>query len=836
MFTALNSLKGNLGKLFAVAFVLTIAFSFSVQAAGEVDPNFKANLQQPGASGRAVAVQQDGKVLVGGNFKAANGEGRTNLARFNPDGSVDTSFEAVEVNGTVFVIKIQPDGRILIGGNFNFVGGLQTPGVARLNANGAVDASFSTRNTPNTNFCGTVYTIAPQTDGKIFIGGEFSFNSCGNGFPGLARLNSNGSIDGTFQTSGLLNIREIAPLSSGKVLIAGNGVLVRGNQNGSQDTSFTTGAINGQIEAMVIQPDDKILIAGSFTSVNGFPQGRIARLNPDGSLDAAFNLNNAGFAGTVFDLALMPDGKIIAAGNFTSYNGLARRNLLRLNPDGSLDTAFNYNAGANNQFVHDAEVLPDGRVYIAFEYVGTDPALLRKIARINADGTNDTSFNARLSINGVGYKILPLPDGKILVGGLFTQINESNRASLARLNPDGTVDSSWTPVAIGGTSTASVIDIALQSDGRILVGGDIGSPRADLLRLNADGSLDTTFNTPVSPNSVIRRIVVQPDGKILIGGSFTLSSPSTNGMIARLNSDGSPDPTFAIDNINAGSGILQDLILQPDGKILISGSFTQVFGVNRGRIARLNANGTLDTTFNPPLGANGQILKMALQLDGKIVIGGQFTAVNGANRSYLARLNPDGSLDADFVPSANAQVYTIKLQTDAKILIGGLFTGINSIQRVRYARLNANGSVDLSLDSATGANDAVLDIALQTDGRILIAGLFTSVSNQPRLGLARLLNSTSAGRTLFDYDGDGRADFTVFRPSSGFWYRLNSSNNAFIAEQFGNSADRIAPADYDADGRTDIAVWRASGLGNAGLSYFFITNSSTNTYRQEQFG
>jgi uncharacterized delta-60 repeat protein len=130
-------------------------------------------------------------------------------------------------------------------------------------------------------------------------------------------------------------------------------------------------------------------------------------------------------------------------------------------------------------------------------------------------------------------------------------------------------------------------------------------------------------------------------------------------------------------------------------------------------------------SFNPSFGANNLVYTGALQPDGKIIAGGDFTTVNGVNRSFLGRFNADGSLDSTFLPNANAPVYSIVIQPDGRILISGAFSLIDGVTRNRYARLNANGSVDLSFNSSVGANNVASEIALLPDGRVLIGGNFT---------------------------------------------------------------------------------------------------------------
>ncbi len=243
-------------------------------------------------------------------------------------------------------------------------------------------------------------------------------------------------------------------------------------------------------------------------------------------------------------------------------------------------------------------------------------------------------------------------------------------------------------------------------------------------------------------NSTVHALALQIDGKILIGGSFTSYNGTTQNRIARLNADGSFDPTFT----GGANSQVYTIALQPDGKILIGGGFFNYNLTSRNSIARLNADGSLDLTFNPGTGANSDVQTIALQTDGKILIGGSFTSYNGTTRNYIARLNADGTLDLTFNPGtgANDFVQTIALQPDGKILMGGGFTSYNGTTQNYITRLNVDGTIDLTFNLGTGANSAVLDIALQPDGNILIGGGFTAYNGIGRNRVARIMGDPIA--------------------------------------------------------------------------------------------
>jgi len=194
-----------------------------------------------------------------------------------------------------------------------------------------------------------------------------------------------------------------------------------------------------------------------------------------------------------------------------------------------------------------------------------------------------------------------------------------------------------------------------------------------------------------------------------------------------LNADGSLDTDF---NPSVGGHHVSTSAVQADGKIIIGGDFTTVNGTSRNRIARLNTDGSLDTSFNS--GANNYVETITVQADGKIIIGGQFSAFNGTARNGIARLNADGTLDTSFNPGsgANSYVYTSAVQADGKIIIGGYFTTFNGTAHNRIARLNTDGSIDASFNPGSGANASVITSAVQADGKIIIGGGFTSVTEQ----------------------------------------------------------------------------------------------------------
>ncbi len=218
----------------------------------------------------------------------------------------------------------------------------------------------------------------------------------------------------------------------------------------------------------------------------------------------------------------------------------------------------------------------------------------------------------------------------------------------------------------------------------------------------------------------------------MIGGSFTTVGGTARNRMARLNADGTLDTGF---NPNASDQVYSTAV-QADGKIVFGGQFTTVGGTARNRMARVNADSTLDPGFNPDV--SGDVYNLVVQADGKIVIGGTFITVAGTLRARMARLNADGTLDTGFNPNANNAVLNTALQADGKIVIGGAFTTVDGTARNRIARLHADGKLDAGFNP--NANNQVFSTAVQADGKIVIGGQFTTMGGTARNRMARLLN------------------------------------------------------------------------------------------------
>src|ERR1041385_7613978 len=533
-------------------------------------------------------------------------------------------------------------------------------------------------------------------------------------------------------------------------------LLVSTPQAGDVDFLFDSGSgINGPINSMAIQPDGKLLIAGTFTTVAGAVRHGLARLNIDLSTDHTFMNGMSGADGDINTLdlygseiasvALQLDGKVVIGGNFPSVNGKDRIGIARLKADGSLDNGFNPGTGANDR-VAAVVMQTNGKILVGGWFTRVNGTNRNYIARLNVDGSLDTGFNAAPIANGALASVdlvAVQTNGQVLIAGQFSSVNGTNRSGIARLNANGSLDTTFNPnVRDNFGGLGSVDSVALQTNGQVLIAGRFssvnGTNRSGIARLNANGSLDTTFDPDAGANGNVSSVALQLDGKVLIGGSFLQVKGTDRSRIARLNTDGSLDTGF--DPGSGPDGSVYRVVSQPDGKVLIDGSFKSVNRTNRNSLARLNADGSLAPEFTQSRGPDNSVDSIAPQPDGRILIGGAFTSIEGTTqvglRRGLARLLTDGTRDSGFNPPPSVSdfdVYSIALQSNGKVVVGGHFSyfltnpqsvGNEFTYRNNIARFNADGSLDTSFNAEAGG--IIYSVALQSDGKVLVGGQFGS--------------------------------------------------------------------------------------------------------------
>jgi uncharacterized delta-60 repeat protein len=726
-------------------------------------------------------------------------------------GTIDATFNSVDsgfwkgntFNGGVSASFLQKDGKFIIAGSFSKFNDTKATRITRFNADGTIDPTFNNTGTG----ANTIQKVISQPDGKIFIAGAFTIYN-GIARKGVARLNTDGSLDNTFDPGSGLGLlgsynQTMVLQSDGKIIVGGsfksfNGItagnVVRINPDGKQDTTFHIGTgFNARIFSMVLQNDGKVIISGSFTSYNAIPCNFLVRLNPGGSLDNTFNTGGSGPDSQASSILLQDDGKILITGTFKNYNGSTRNGIARLNADGTLDNTFAVSAGTFTGTLLETCKQTDGKIIVS-EALTTAGASRGWLVRLNAGGTVDNSFY-ELGVNNNVRTFFQQSDGKIIAGGTFTNCNGILRNYIARLNADGSIDKNVFNV-VGKGLNGELWASAVQNDGKILIGGFFtsynGKERMNMARLHTDGSLDTTFNTTgTGTNNGIECIVPQADGKILVGGWFKSYNGVTRGGLVRLNSDGSLDTTLKSDPGFDAS--VEHISVQADGKIILCGDFVTYNGIPANNILRLHPNGSLDTTFKPKTGATQLIWRTLIQPDGKIVLGGHFGITNGTTIiSNIARLNPNGSVDTSFHcgNGADNSIFALGLQKDGKIIIGGQFKMYNGLPTNNVARLNANGTLDNTFNSGSGINSGptIWTLAIQDNGKIIAGGNFNSFNGTAANSLVRL-------------NSDGTLD-NVFKNTLGATNKVISTT---ALQQDGKIIIGGSFTDYNGAGRNNVA-------------------------------
>ena len=682
---------------FVIVFSVSI-FNTAYCQEGIVDVTF--NTDDDGLLGdgfdntvRTVSLQSDGNLIVGGDFLNFNGAATPKLCRLLPDGSKDPSFVlGTGFTGNVYCTLLQPDGKIIVGGAFTSFNGSTANRLIRLNPDGSRDASFDTSIAASS---GIIYSVAMQADGSLIVGGSF-VNYNGVSASRIARILPNGNLDTTF--------------------------------------AIGTGA-NSLVEEAHIQQDGKIILGGSFVSFNGTACGRIIRLNTNGTVDASF-VQGAGFDANISALTTQADGKIMVGGDFLVYNGIVVNRIIRLNPDGTLDASFISGIGLNTGTVEVIKVNAVGSIMLGGSFSGTyNGTNVNRLLLLDSNGVLDPIFDIGAGPGSASILTLALePDGSWYVGGSFSVFDSQNQGRLAKVDATGVLDIGYLTAGVGFDN--SVLKVVSLPDNKTLVVGNFskfnGVSAPKIARLLIDGAIDPTFNVAaIGADGLVRNAIVQSDHKIIIGGSFLHYNGVLVNRIARVLPDGSVDLSFNTGGAGFNSQIY-GLALQPDGKIIVGGNFTKFNGSNVNRLVRLLPDGTLDTSFTIGLGADAIVESVLVQPDGKVVVGGRFSSFNGSVHSRLVRLNIDGSVDTSFIIGAgfDKNVYCVEMQSDTKLIVGGSFLNYKGSVARRIIRLNVDGSSDTSFASGAGfSNGDVRAVLIQPDGRVLIGGAFSGTYN-----------------------------------------------------------------------------------------------------------
>jgi uncharacterized delta-60 repeat protein len=710
-------------------------------ATGSFDTAFNTSSINDGAQ------QADGKIVLVGTFTFFEGQAVGRIIRLNLDGTIDTSFNSGGIGfasgSFISSIKIQTDGKIIIAGNFNTYNGTSVGRIIRLNSDGSIDTGFTIGTGPNN----TVQTVDIQSDGKILIGGTFtSYN--GVTINRLARLNVDGTLDTSFNIgTGFDNSVNDVKISTLGIYACGsftsfNGVsgtvisnLIRLNSNGTRDTGFAKNFNTGvETRSICVLPDNSVVIGGTFSTNNsGNILVGLARYNSNGTTFSNFrtvgnHIAGSGSNGVVKVIYIASDNSLLVCGSFQKFGyKFPSRYFAKVNIDGSDPTTppsfgfINFKGVGTGNIINNIVELSGGKILLMGNF------LISSTSNFNSN-PNDI------------YNLV-----KIQGSNSFTTLNLRSTQIGAS--------------SVYGFYLDHLNNIYIYGDIAYTPEGAFGYRR--ILKFDNQGNL--LYDDPINLNNVtedniayVSNIKRLSDGNFLVIGQFKAAFGNYVNAIVKISESGVFLSTPGASNISVGSSTV--IKEDSDGKVYIGGSFTSAFagGGSGNCIVRLNPNMTADTSFfvnftNSSTSSRTSVVDMAIQSDGKIVIIGGFDRFNTISRRYIARINTDGTLDTTFVVGTgffttsdgftdSLSTSSMILQNDGKVIVCGRFISYNGFSSRGIIRLNSDGSVDTTFNVGTGFDLKVDRIYMTSDGKIHAVGDFRSYNGNPAVSYC-VLNS-----------------------------------------------------------------------------------------------
>ena len=755
---------------------LLLSFSGIAQM---IDPAFAPLITRPGDVEK-LRLLPDGKFMAAGSFTMANRIKESSVARFNPDGSLDPSFQST-IPFSVTAMAVQPDGKIIIGGSFTDT---NTDGlhILRLNADGSQDLSFQAGSIP----AGTINDIEIEFSGTILVGGAFTLYD-GMQAQGLVRLEDNGSLSQIIPLDpgpgNTIFVSDLITQVNGRFVIGGT---IVGGPNGPEGyISYRT--YNGQ-------PVGSFNFSSNLPGVNNFMTsirditldnlGRIVLtsstfliryavvvLNVDGSIN-----NWSDIFGIPMALALNPDGDIMIAGEFNNTNAVHR-----YVPNAGLDY-YDFGPGADG-VIRQLAFYQDGSYIIGgnFSAFNGQPAL--GMEHFDEQGLPDLSFDAMLERPGRVNAIARYDEDRICIGGDFAMIDDHFSVNVARLmisNAD--MDPLFSGPSISYRNTINAI--AVDTEDRMILGGTNNATgdvmgQSPLIRLNPDGTIDADFTIAPLPLGHIQQLVPLPGGQVLVGGDFTVFDPGIAAQnIALYNFNGTLNDDFS-DRINGEAG---GIFRRADGRILIGGENISIDNGTSTTLLQLTSDLQPDPSFSTPanLTCFGDCnLSFAEQPDGRLLLGGQF-AIGGD--SCLVRLMPDGQVDTSFsLPAAISAADDVEegapaflgLLANESILAMGPIDSIGNAAIPQMVLLESNGALLETLNEEGFATQSIQTGLIIDENTFLIGGYLEDETRPDHYGLARV-----SVPIVIEGFIRGQVRTKTGAPISGVTITLSGSSNA----------------------------------------------------------
>jgi hypothetical protein len=719
------------------------------------------------------------------------------------------------INGQVLAQQKLPDGSTLFGGAFNSLSLNRDMYITRTSTSGVKDSSFFI----GAGFDGPVSAFAELADGSLIVGGDFT-KYRGRPANRIAKLSASGALDLTFNPPTGANgasgfVRTLTVVGS-YIYLGGDFLKYRGttvnriakvDSTGMLDTTFTATGTVGFANSSVLSiaaDGGSLYVGGGFTSYRGGVANRIAKLNlTSGSLDTTFNPTSGSNGANNTVRAVAVNGSdIFLGGDFTAYKGTSLKYLAKLSTNGTLDGTFNTVTGPSAALY---ALATDGTtVYIGGTFSTYKAAAANRIAKLNySTAALDTTFSPASGANGAANTVnsIALSGGNIYIGGLFLTYRSLTANRVAKLASDGSLDTTYNPNS-GANGASGSVNTILSSINGIYLGGNFYSYRNFSLanyiaKLDATGNLDTTFNPQLSANgfnSTVRAFALSGTN-LYVGGDFTTYRGTPANRIAKLDVNGTLDTTF--NPASGGNGTNNPVwaIATYGSDIFIGGDFTSYKGTSLKYLAKLSSNGALDSTFSTTTGSNSSVYSIVT--DGSSVfIGGKFTTYKSASAKYIAKLTYGGAiLDTTFSPPAangvNNTVYSLLLDSGGSLYLGGTFTTYLTTTVNRVCKLAATtGALDTAFTNTGTVGFGGTVNSLATDGTSIYAtGAFTTYRGASAKYLAKV--STAAGTLSTTFaSGNGLSGSGVVG-NHVFWdgtrLMVGGQFTYYQTYQFGNS-------------------------------------------------
>ncbi|HEX7915213.1 hypothetical protein [Rudaea sp.] len=722
----------------------------------------------------------DGSIVFGGSFSQINGVERRNLARLNADGGVDMNWNP----GTDYpVIALAADGKnnIYVGGNFSIIGNQSHYHIAKLSANGTGTAD------PNWNGelpCSNFHSLAINSAGDLFVGSYSCF--VGTTTTGVVKLSgATGALVSSWVPQTTNYVTAIAVDADDNLYLGGTFSSVGGQPRKylAKVSSLGTGALDptwnpaptspagiARINALVLDGKGSVFVGGSFTSIGGQTRNNIAKLSTTGTgaADATWSpsANNS-----VNALAIDSNGRVIAGGAFTSIGGQSDTAVARLSATdaGNADTSWHVaTLGVSGNIVNTIVPNKDGSVYVGGFFSMIADRERHSFAKIASDGSLASPLDA-ITPTGIVNAIASQPNGGVIVGGYFSGAGDAVRGNALRLKPDGSIDPTWNP-STDAPGKLGVEAIATDSMGNVYLGGEFsqvgGLPRSGVAKVSASGQVDKSWggsSSSIGTTTIdrwyygVEALALSPlDNSVIIGGDFNKVGGQVRSGIAKISAAGVLDPSWNPSVVfAAGNYGVRSLAVDAAGSIFLGGDFLTIAGQSKAGLAKVLANGNLDSSFNSD---SSDVFTLLLDGKGNLYTAGKSSvqkrsAQSGLSNSAWNATVADGlsfkDYDAMVWAAFPSHVHALALAPNGDLFAGGLFgtasrnassSGALPELRTRpyLAKFSASDGAALDLGWNPVADDAVYALAVDDKGTLYTGGVFSIIGGQLHNGFAAI--------------------------------------------------------------------------------------------------